>query len=223
MNDRVKVLVVDDQYISRGFFEMHVQMSKKYELACSMGSAESAIAWCASHPTDLVIMDVLMKNGLDGLTCAGIIKRNNPEIKIIVTTSTAEANWIDQAREDGIEGFWFKEYSELSLTEVMDRVMAGETVYPDTQPNPAFGGAAKIDLTERELDVLRELTMNKTNEEIAEDLNYSAHTIKHDIEHMLEKTGYKSRVDLAVNAKSLGLVVHDDDRTDRHNPETENE
>ena len=91
--------------------------------------------------------------------------------------------------------------------------MAGERVFPDTPPNPEFGNAEKTDLTERELEVLRELTRNLTNEEIADKLSISPYTVKRHIENLLVKTGYKNRIDLAVNAKTLGLVVHEDDRT----------
>ena len=210
---RIRVLVADDQYVARSFFEIHVEMAKKYELAASLANAEQAVAWCMEHPVDLVIMDVMMKYGLDGLTCARTIKNNDPSIKIILATSTAESKWIEKARRANIDSFWFKEYSDIPLTEVMDRTMNGESVYPDTPPNPEFGEVTKFDLSERELDVLRDLTRNLTNEEIAEDLHISPHTVKRHIENMLAKTGYKSRVDLAVNARLLGVVVHDDDRT----------
>lgn len=212
MNEKIKVLVADDQYVARSFFEIHVEMLNRYELVASLANAEQAVAWCGEHPVDLVIMDVMMKYGLDGLTCARTIKHDHPEIKIILTTSTAEAGWIEKARLAKIESFWFKEYSEIPLTEVMDRTMAGESVYPGVPPNPDFGEVKKYDLSNRELDVLRELTRNLTNEEIAEDLRLSPHTVKRHIENMLAKTGYKSRVDLAVNAKTIGLVVHERDR-----------
>lgn len=209
MDEKVKVLVVDDQYVARGFFEIQVQMSKKYELVSAIANAEAAIAYCSENPVDLVIMDVMMKYGLDGLTCAKTIKNNNPEIKIILTTSAAESLWIDKAKAAGIESFWFKEYSDIPLTEVMDRTMNGESVYPDALPNPEFGNVKKVDLTPREQEVLRELTANRTNREIADTLGISADTVKRHIENMLEKTGYKNRIDLAVNAKVIGLVVHD--------------
>ncbi len=213
LEKKIRVVVADDQYVSRSFFEIQVRMSKGYDLAASLSGAEQAIAFCAAHPVDLVIMDVMMKYGLDGLTCAKAIRRNDPGVKIILTTSTAEARWIDEAREAGIESFWFKEYSDIPLTEVMDRTMAGERVFPDSPPNPDLGNAAKTDLSERELEVLRELTRNLTNEEIAEKLHISPHTVKRHIENMLVKTGYRNRIDLAVNAKALGVVVHEDDRT----------
>ena len=218
LEKKIRVVVVDDQYVSRSFFEIQVQMSKGYKLAAALSSAEQAIAFCAAHPVDLVIMDVMMKYGLDGLTCAKTIHHNQPGIKIILTTSTAEAQWIDEAREAGIDSFWFKEYAEVPLTQVMARTMAGERVFPDSPPNPDFGDVAKTDLSARELEVLRELTRNLTNEEIAEKLRISPHTVKRHIENMLMKTGYRSRIDLAVNAKVLGLVVHKDDRTNSNHP-----
>ena len=218
MEKRYRVVVVDDQYVSRSFFEIQVQMSKCYELAASLSRAEQAVAFCMAHQVDLVIMDVMMKAGLDGLTCAKAIRRNDPGVRIILTTSTAEAQWIDEAREAGIDSFWFKEYSDIPLTQVMDRTMAGERVFPDSPPNPDFGDAAKMDLSGRELEVLRALTRNLTNEEIAERLHLSPHTVKRHIENMLLKTGYKNRIDLAVNAKALGVVVHEDDRTGNRTP-----
>jgi len=211
VSEKIRVLVVDDQYVARSFFEIHVEMAKKYELAASLASAEEAVAWCMEHSVDLVIMDVMMKYGLDGLTCARTIKKNNPDIKIIIATSTAESRWIDKAKRADIDSFWFKEYSDIPLTEIMDRTMNGESVYPDTQPNPEFGEIKKYDLTERELEVLRELTRNLTNDEIAENLNISPYTVKRHIENILAKTGYKSRVDLAVNARVLGVVVYEND------------
>ena len=216
MSDEIRVVVVDDQYVARSFFEIHIEMTKRYKLVASFANAEQAVAWCTENPVDLVIMDVMMKYGLDGLTCARTIKNNDPRIKIILTTSTAETRWIEKARKANIDSFWFKEYSDVPLSEVMDRTMNGESVYPDTLPNPDFGETTKTELSKRELDVLRDLTRNLTNEEIAEDLHISPHTVKRHIENMLAKTGYKSRVDLAVNARVLGLVVHEDDRTENN-------
>jgi two-component system vancomycin resistance associated response regulator VraR len=93
--------------------------------------------------------------------------------------------------------------------------MQGKSVYPGSIPDPEFGDVRKSDLTERELDILRELTTNRTNEEIAERFGISLNTVKRHIQNMLNKTGYSNRLELAVNAKALGLVVHEEDRTGR--------
>ncbi|MBR6256028.1 MAG: response regulator transcription factor [Lachnospiraceae bacterium] len=192
---------------------MHVKMAADYELVASLSAAEQAVEYCRKNSVDLVILDVMMKHGLDGLTCAETIKNNNSKIKVILATSTAEYQWIEKAKHAGIESFWFKEYDERSLLEVMDRTMKGEHVYPGVRPDPEIGDAKKSELSERELEILRELTTNRSNEEIAERYCISVNTVKRHIQNMLAKTGYTNRLELAVNAKALGLVVHDDDRT----------
>ena len=186
MNERVRVVVVDDQNISRGFFEMYVRAANRYELLAGLRTAQEAVYYVNEHETDLLIMDVMMRDGIDGLTAAGMIKQQHPEIRIILTTSAAETTWEVQARAIGVEGFWYKEYEVHSLIEMMDRVMADETVYPSDPPDVSLGKAKRSDLTERELEVLRELTSSLTNEEIAERLNVSVFTVKRHIQNMLQ-------------------------------------
>ena len=212
MSEKTRVLVVDDQRMALGYFELYVKSSMNYELVQSLPTAEAAVTFCDRHAVDLIVMDIMMRYGIDGLTAAEQIKQKHPEIKIILATSTSEARWEDRARAAGIESFWYKEYSEAPLLEIMDRTMAGESVYPGDPPKPDFGLVTKAALTERELDVLRELTNSLSNSEIAEKLGISVRTVRQHIENMLNKTGFENRLELAINAKSLGLVVSDKDR-----------
>ncbi len=207
-----RVLVVDDQNIARGYFEMHVVAAEQYDLAGSLPSAEMALDFCEREPVDLILMDVMMRHGIDGITAAEEIKRRFPQIRIILTTSMAEASWESQARAIGVESFWYKEYSQESLLSIMDRTMAGDSVYPSDPPAVSFGRVTRDELTPRQLDVLRELTAGSTNEEIAEKLCISVFTVKRHIQDLLEKTGFDNRLALAVNARSLGLVVSEKDR-----------
>lgn len=209
---KYKVVIADDEYVARTMFEMLIQSAVNYELSDSFSTAEQAVNYCSANPVDLVILDVMMKKGLDGLTCAETIKSNNPKIKVILATSMGEYKWIEEAKREKIDSFWFKEYHESSLIEIMDRTVNGESVYPDSAPDYEFGDSQKSELTERELEILRELTTNRSNEEIAKKYNISLNTVKRHIQNMLNKTGYKNRLELAINAKALGLVVHDDDR-----------
>ncbi len=212
MNEKIRVVVADDQNISRGFFEMYVRASTRYELAAALRTAREAVDYADTHPVELLILDVMMQEGIDGLTAAGMIKEKHPSVKIILTTSTSETSWEQKARELGVESFWYKEYDDRSLIDIMDRTAAGESVYPAAPPRVSFGKISRSELTERELDVLRELTASLTNEEIAEKLHISVNTVKRHLQNIMEKTGFASRLDLAMNARFLGLVVHDDER-----------
>ena len=211
MSDPVRVLVVDDLRIARSFFEMYVRSSARYTLVGSLSSAGEALAFCKHNGVDLVLMDVMMRTGTDGLTAAAQIKERFPAVKIILCTSAAEASWEERARQAGAESFWYKEYSAQTLLEVMDRTAAGESVYPESAPDVPFGSTTRASLTERELDVLRELTCGYTNEEIAQRLGITVNTVRYHIQNMLNKTGFENRLDLAINAKALWLVVSDQD------------
>ncbi len=207
MTPKTKVVVIDDQNIARHYFELHIKSSPSYDVVFSTPRAEAAISYCDNHPADLVLMDIVLKFGMDGLTAAGIIKQRHPNIRVIVTTSMAEVSWPSMARELGLESFWFKEYGDEPLLSVMDRTMAGESVYPAEIPVLQLGFARRTDFTDRELDVLREITTGATNEEIAQRLNISANTVKSHVQHLMEKTGYTSRTGLAVDARIVGMVV----------------
>ncbi|MBR3393286.1 MAG: response regulator transcription factor [Firmicutes bacterium] len=211
MAEKIKVVVVDDQNVARGFFEMHIKTSLRYELVRSLPAADLAITYLEQHPVDLVIMDIVMRYGMDGLSAAEQIKKRFPQVKVILVTSMAEATWEKRAKIAGIESFWYKEYSEEPLIEIMDRTMNGESVYPSDAPVVQFGKVTTQELTERELDVLRELTSGATNEEIAQHLFISVNTVKRHIQNLMDKSGYKNRLALAINATSLGLVVSDEE------------
>ena len=93
MDDRIRVVVADDQNISRGFFEMYVRAAVRYRLLAGLRTAREAVAYVEEHETDLLILDVMMQDGMDGLTAAEKIKGKHPETRIILTTSASETSW----------------------------------------------------------------------------------------------------------------------------------
>lgn len=205
---KTKVMIVDDQFVSRKFFEMYIEASDRYEVACVVESAAFADAYVLADHIDVVIMDILMTDGSNGLEAAARIKKNCSDIRIIGVTSMPECSWLDRARKIGIDSFWYKENPELSILEVMDRTMAGESVYPDSAPDIKLGLVSGVNLTDRELEILRIMTTGASNSVIAEALGIAESTVKNHIHNMLEKTGYASRTELAIEARTSGLVVN---------------
>lgn len=202
-----RVLIVDDQRMARQLFESVIEGAEWYELAGSLESAEEAAEFCASTQVDLVLMDLIFVNNLAGFDAARAVKKASPRTKIVIVTSMPEVSYLERAREIGVESFWYKEVGEQPLLALMDRTMAGESVYPDTTPRLLLGNVSSAALTDRELEVLRELLTGATNSEIAEKLCMSERTVKTHITHMLEKTGFKNRTVLAINARISGLVI----------------
>ena len=205
---KTRVMIVDDQYISRQLFALYIQASEKYELVRQVESASLADAFVLKEPIDLILMDILMNDGSNGLDAAEKIKKKRPNIKIIAVTSMPESSWINRAKSIGIDSFWYKEVSKETIIEIMDRTMAGESVYPDTLPVVQIGNIRSSEFTDREIEVLRVMIKGISNAEIAKELGITENTVKQHIKHMMEKTGCKSRTELAIEARISGIVVN---------------
>ncbi|MBQ1463988.1 MAG: response regulator [Ruminococcus sp.] len=80
-----------------------------------------------------MILDVVMGTSSDGIDAAREIKEISPDTKIIMVTSMAESSYITRAKEAGVESFWYKEVQEQPLLDIMDRTMAGQSVYPNSE------------------------------------------------------------------------------------------
>ena len=205
-----KVVIAEDYKMVREVFENTIRESEDYQLKASFPTAGQAVEYLNANPADLVLMDVLFPGSLSGLKAAKQIKERHPEIKILIVTSMPEISYISQAKEIGIESFWYKEVQEQPLIEIMNRTMAGESVYPLSQPKVALGNAFSDELTERETAVLRELVSGASNKEIGDKLGITDKTVKMHITNMLQKTGYHSRLELAVKARHYGIAIKDD-------------
>ena len=201
------VLIVEDQEIPRELFEIYISTSDHFQHLLSVGNASAALSICQSSRVDLILMDVMTELDHSGLDAAQAIKREFPEIKIIIVTSMPEYSWLARAREIGVDSFWYKDGQKDSILDVMERTMAGEHIYPDQTPLIRIGNATNHEFTERELDVLKELTTGDTNAEIAERLFISVATVKSHIQHLMEKTGFKTRTELVSEARGLGIVI----------------
>lgn len=204
---KTRVMIVDDQFISRKFFEMYIEPSDRYEVAYSVESAAFADTYVLKNNIDLVIMDILMNDGTNGLRAAERIKKNSPDTRIIAVTSMPEPSWLGRARSIGVDSFWYKEASKETIINVMDRTMMGESVYPDSAPETNIGIARSSEMTERELEVLKLMTTGISNAAIAEKLEISENTVKNHIHNMLEKTGCSNRTELAIEARVNGIAV----------------
>ena len=101
-----RILIADDQKMVRQMFETAVKSSPDYEIAGMAQTAEEAVRSCLEQKIDLVLMDVVLGLGKDGLDAAKQIKQERPEVKILLVTSMPESSYIGRAKEIGVESFW---------------------------------------------------------------------------------------------------------------------
>ncbi len=201
------VLIVEDQDIPRELFEIYLSQSDRFHHLLSISNASAALSVCRRSKVDLILMDVMTELDHSGLDAAEEIKREFPQIKLVVVTSMPEYSWLARARKIGVDSFWYKDGQRDGILDVMERTMAGEHIYPDDTPLIRIGNATNHEFTDRELDILKELITGDTNSEIAERLFVSPTTVKSHIRHMMEKTGFKTRTELVSEARGLGIVI----------------
>lgn len=173
------VLIVEDQRMPRENMEHLVEDSGRYRRVASLSTAEMALAQCARHP----------------------------ETKVIIITSMVEESYLKRAKAAGAESFWYKDVSPESLLEVMDRTMAGESLYPDSTPETRLGQVSSTQLTPREIEVLRLVCEGLEYEEIAAELGISSRTVKRFVSSLLEKTGYSNRTRLAIAVTKKNFIL----------------
>lgn len=204
--EKKKVVICDDQYLIRQLFSMIVSGSEKYIVVQELQTAYAAADYCRDHEVDLVIMDIVMSDGSNGLDAAEQIKKENKNIRILMVTSMPEAGYLERARMIGVDSFWYKEVEDERLIDVIDKTMNGESVFPDEVLSVDIGKAKSSDFSKRELDVLRLMTKGLTDPEIAEELQLSYETVRTHVKRMTAKTGL-SRVKLAIEARVHGIAI----------------
>ena len=204
---RVNVLIVEDSRVSREAFERKLSSFPEYSVVASIENAANAEIACMSNKIDLILMDVCTADDESGIRAAARVKKNYPWVRIILMTSMPEHSFIKKAQDSGCDSFWYKEYGNISLLEVCERTMKGERVWPESSPVIVIGQAKSTEFTDRELAVIRELVRGVRYEDMAEELHLSINTVKYHVKNILQKTGFRSTIQLVAEVVEKRLVL----------------
>ena len=181
--------------------------SESYTLAGIIPNAADTELFCMRGHVDLILMDVCTARDENGIEACAVIKKKFPNIKIIIVTSMAEHTFIEKAKAAKADSFWYKDASQGELLTVMDQTMAGEHIYPDKTPEVKLGLTTSYELTNAELDVLRALMQSTSDEDAAKMLNCSKANIRWHVGRILDKTGYRTRMELLIAVASKNLII----------------
>lgn len=204
------VLIASGNPMERKYMEMLMKKeSKKDYLVCSVNNFHELQEICRMERIDLIVIDIDTVKDLNGLEGAGQMKEQYPATKIIVITGHPECSYPGRARELQIDSFWYKTSEEINLPDVVKQTIQGISVYPRQTLSVPIGNAMSSEFSKRELDVLREVVKGSLDIEIAEKLHISLRTVKVHIQNMREKTGFRNRTELAVQARANGLIINE--------------
>ena len=203
----IRVLIVEDQRMARENMEAIIQSSGRYALAGSIPNAADAELFCLRGGVDLVLMDVCTARDESGIEACGVLKKKFPRIKVIIVTSMAEHTFLEKAKEANADSFWYKDASRGELLTVMDQTMSGETIFPDKTPEVKLGLTTSYELTQNELDVLRALMQSTSDEDAAKMLCCTKANVRWHLNKILDKTGYRTRLELLIAVASKNLII----------------
>lgn len=190
----IKVYLAEDQAMLNSALTSLLQLEEQIEVIGSAMDGESALQDILRLKPDVAILDIEMPKRT-GLEVAEEIQ--SLDTKVIILTTFARQNYFETAVRIGVQGYLLKDSPTDRLTETINAVVKGATVYdPElvrhvlrTENNP---------LTEREMDVLQAIAEGKRTSAIAEAVFLSQGTVRNYISSILSKTGAQSRIE-AVN------------------------
>jgi two-component system vancomycin resistance associated response regulator VraR len=203
----IRVLIVEDQKMAQENMEAIIRSSENYTLAGIIPNAADTELFCMRGNVDLILMDVCTARDENGIEACTVIKRKFPRIKIIIVTSMAEHTFIAKAKAAQADSFWYKDASRGELLTVMDQTMAGEHIYPDKTPEVKLGLTTSYELTQSELEVLRALMQSTSDEDAAKMLSCTKANVRWHLSKILEKTGYRTRMELLIAVASKNLII----------------
>jgi DNA-binding NarL/FixJ family response regulator len=215
----IGVVIADDQRLVRGGFRVLVESASDMEVVGEAGDGAEAVALAREHHPDVVLMDVRMP-GQDGIEATRRIKEDEEtaEVKVLILTTFDLDEYVYAALRAGASGFLLKDTSPERLLDAVRTVASGEALLAPTVTKrliaafassvepPIAGSDALRALTDRELEVLREVARGLSNLEIAEKLHMSPATAKTHVSRLLMKFGARDRAQLVVVAYETGLA-----------------
>ncbi len=208
----ISVLIVDDHAVVRQGLATFLELQDDIEVVGEASNGLEAIEQAKQLKPDIILMDLEMPQ-MDGIEATRQIRVQYPESKIIVLTSFATNNKIVPAIKAGASSYELKDVSPSDLVDAIRMTYQGEThlhptIAKQLMENVAdnTGQLAPEELTERELEVLRQIAKGLDNRQIAKELFISEKTVKSHISNILFKLDLESRTQAAIYALKKGLA-----------------
>ena len=198
----VRILIADDHLVVREGLQLILSSQPDFDLVGDAADGAAAVRLAGELQPDVILMDLRMP-GMDGLEAIGHIRRQWPDIAIVILTTYNEDDLMLRGLQAGARSFLLKDTDRQTLFHTIRAAAQGETLLqpeilarvlthaqappaPKEQPPPT-------DLTERELEVLTAVARGDRNKEIARALGVTERTVKAHLTNIYNKLGVDSR------------------------------
>ncbi|TLS38225.1 response regulator [Pseudalkalibacillus caeni] len=211
----IKVLLVDDHLMVRKGLRLFLHTQPDIDIIGEAENGKEALEKTAELNPDVVLMDLIMPE-MDGIEATKEIKTTFPKVKVIVLTSFSDQDHVLPAIRAGAEGYQLKDIDPEELVKTIRGAYKGERQLHPQATNQLLthvtsGSATKESdepgievLTPREQEVLEQISLGKSNKEIARDLFITEKTVKTHVSSILSKLELHDRTQAALYATRKG-------------------
>lgn len=212
---RTRVLLVDDHEVVRLGLMTLIDDQDDLEVVGEAGDASEAVAQVEHLRPDVVLMDIRIP-GEGGIEATSRITEKFPDTRVVMLTSFADDELVVRAIRAGAVGYILKQIGNEELLRAIRAAARGQALLDTSTTSRLLARVRETerradedafrDLSEREMDVLLELSQGKSNAEIGKTLNLSEKTVRNYVSTVLSKLGLGNRVELATYAVQHHLL-----------------
>jgi DNA-binding NarL/FixJ family response regulator len=211
----VNILLADDHNIVRDGIKTLLEDEIGFKIVSEAETGVEAIEGCRNHEIDLIIMEINMPE-MNGIEATKRIKEDFPGIKILGLTMMDEDQHIRNMIEAGASGYILKSSGKDELVDAITSILDGQHYFSEETTRSVMmemvkGTTKKSqsepgELTEREIEILKLIVQQNTNQQIADELHISIRTVDTHRRNLLQKTGAKNTAGLVTYAIKHDLV-----------------
>jgi two-component system NarL family response regulator len=201
----IRVLVADDHSIVRQGLVALINRNRAMKVVAQAGDGNAAVQQYTRHRPDICLIDLRMPR-MDGVEAIRTICQKDPGANIIVLTTFDDDEDIYRALNYGAKAYLLKDISRKDLIENITAVHNGMTRISNRVALKLAARFANRNLTTREMEVLRFLSIGMSNKEIANQLKVTEGTVKIHVNHLLQKLKASTRTEAVRVALKRGLI-----------------
>ncbi|WUW19076.1 response regulator transcription factor [Streptomyces sp. NBC_01465] len=204
MRFMIRLLLAEDQSMVREALAALLGLEPDFEVVAQVARGDEVLEAARAHEVDVALLDIEMP-GMTGIEAAAQLRRELPELKVVVLTTFGRPGYLRSAMESGASAFLVKDAPAAQLAAAVRKVLAGERVIDPTLAAAALAEGANP-LTDRERDVLRAAADGSTNAELAEALHLSQGTVRNYLSTAIQKLTARNRAEAVRIAREKGWL-----------------
>jgi NarL family two-component system response regulator LiaR len=202
----ITIVLADDHKVVTTSLTAYLHSFPEMRVVGVASSGEALLKAIAAWRPQILLLDLLMPGGIDGVETARRMQRVAPDVRIIALTASMDEARMMAVLRAGACGYVRKDADPEVLIAAIRAVADGRAFIDPAVASKSDAGAAKgEELTSRESDVLRQLARGLSNRDIARELGISDETVKSHVTSVLAKLRVESRGQAIVYAMKAGL------------------